>query len=329
MSIWRYKKHLEPKVKTEHQLTLGEGDTPCIQCNKLSKALGIDTVYIKREDLNPTGSFKDRSLAFQLSAHYHKGNTNFVISSSGNAAISAISYCKLFKCQLTVFVSKQIPKSKLNRLLTAAEVTNFSNKILQHTDNATIRKNNIEIIFSQKPRSDLIKFLNKNKAIDLRGSRDDLAITGFKTIAYELVEQTKNIDAIFIPCSSGTSTVGVYKGFKDLGIKSPQIHIIQTTKVHPIAKKSDKNFKKSETSLASAIVDKVAHRKEQVLEIIQKTNGSGWVISDKKIKESQKTLQKHCNIKTSADSALSFAGLKKALTKNFTIKRPVLILSGK
>lgn len=313
--------YLKPSVKASFRLSLDEGSTPCQECPSLAKELDLEKLYLKREDLNPTGSFKDRSLAYQLSAYLQKGNTKYVISSSGNAAVSAVSYCKLFKCQLTVFVSRKIPKDKLDRLLKSSGIAKLGKSPLQ--------KKNITIYFSDRPRSDAIKFANENKAINLRGSTDDLAIVGFKTITYELAEQTKSIDAVFIPCSSGTSTVGIYKGFKDLGMKLPQIHIIQTTKIHQIACGFDRGFDKSETSLASAIVDKVAHRKEQVIDIVRKTEGSGWVISDKEIEASQKMLRKNCDITASADSALSLAGVVKALNNSFKIKRPVLILSGK
>jgi len=49
----------------------------------------LDDFYIKREDLNPTGSAKDRALFYQVNNLQKLGFTNAVISSTGNAAISA------------------------------------------------------------------------------------------------------------------------------------------------------------------------------------------------------------------------------------------------
>ncbi len=329
MGIWKYNKYFDPKVKKNYRLTLDEGNTPCKKCFKLANILNIKTIYLKREDLNPTGSFKDRSIAYQLSVHYQNNKSSFVISSTGNAAISSISYCKLFNCYLSVFVSKKIPADKLLRLLKAIEIENFDHSILQKEDTQSITKDNISIYFSKKPKSDSIKYVNENKSVHLRGSNDELATSGFKTITYELVNKIKNMDAIFIPCSSGTSTIGIYQGFFDINKSSPPIHIVQTTKVHPMASVFDKNYSKTTTSLASAISDRVAHRKDQVVEAISRSGGSGLVINDDEILTAQSLLKQHCNIDTSFDSSLSLAGLIKAIKNESNIKRPVLILSGK
>jgi len=69
--------------------------------------------YLKREDSNPTGSIKDRSLSPQIdhliAANFHSA----VISSTGNAAISAQYYCAINRLPLTVFVSPKIHPAKL------------------------------------------------------------------------------------------------------------------------------------------------------------------------------------------------------------------------
>ena len=41
-------------------LSLGEGGTPLRREKWLAEWAGIDAVWVKREDLNPTGSHKDR-----------------------------------------------------------------------------------------------------------------------------------------------------------------------------------------------------------------------------------------------------------------------------
>ncbi len=327
--IWHYHKFLKPFVKELFRLSMGEGNTPCVNCEKLAKFLNLEKVYLKREDLNPTGSFKDRSLAFQLSAKLQEGKSKFVISSTGNAAISAISYCKLFKSEIDVFVSKSIQADKLVRLLDILNIKNFNHNLLQGDNSTLIRKGNITIHFSIKPKSESIKFSQKTNSIHLRGSNDDLATIGYQTISFELLNQARDADSIFIPCSSGTSTIGLYQGYFIQGFKSPSIYIIQTTKVHPIASYFDKNFLKSEESLASAISDKVAKRKDQVIQVISNTGGSGFVSSNEDIMASQMLFKKYCGIEISFDSSLTLSGLIKSIKEGYNLKRPVLIISGK
>ncbi|MCX6726271.1 MAG: pyridoxal-phosphate dependent enzyme, partial [Candidatus Shapirobacteria bacterium] len=64
----------------------------------------IDGIYFKREDFNPSGSVKDRWLSLKIAP-----NQSYVISSSGNAAISA----QHFSPNVTVFVSPKTNPHKL------------------------------------------------------------------------------------------------------------------------------------------------------------------------------------------------------------------------
>ncbi len=330
MSIWKYSKYLKPKIKAKYQLSLNEGSTPCTDCQSLSAKLNLEKLYLKREDMNPTGSFKDRSLAYQMSYYYQQRKKEFVISSSGNAAISAARYSLLFQCLIHIFVSKNIPLEKLKRLLETCNIDEFDRSLLLSDKKESIIKDHFCLYFSKRPKSDSIKFKNKNKdAVYLRGSRNDTAITGFTTLSYELNNQAGDADSIFIPCSSGTSSIGIFEGYNDLKLQSPSIHIVQTAKIYPIAGNFDKNFNKAPKSTASAISDRVSHRKEQVIKIVKETNGFGWVMDDSKIGIAQDILKSFCQINASSDAALSLAALQKALKSGYNIKRPILILSGK
>jgi threonine synthase len=322
MGIWKYK-NLKANVKKKYRLSLEEGDTPYDTCHSLSKKLHIDTVYIKREDKNPTGSFKDRQIAYQLSYHLSKGIKAFALSSSGNAAISLTAYGLKTSAQIDIFISTSIDTLKLKRL---ASVCNKN--ITSPLKPIIIRIKNITLHFSKHPRSDAIKYSHKTKAYNLRGSLDAEAINGYKTIAYELSEQCPEADAIFLPTSSGTSCVGIFEGFRELQVDIPQFHLVQTGRIHPIAKEFDKNFKVSDTSKATAICDRVAKRKGMVMEIIRKTNGFGWVISDREIEKAQNLAHTKCKMKISPDSALSIAGLVKALSMKKKVTKPILLLTG-
>lgn len=320
--IWRYKNI--KGIKKEFMLTQEEGDTPLEQVLLSSPILEEQIlVKYKREDLNPTGSFKDRSLAYQISYYKQKGEKTVLISSSGNAAISAVSYCKLAGINIHIFVSDNISKDKKKRL----EVVQTYGDV--NTPNS--KESKAVIHYSLTPKSDAIKFAKENKLVNLRPSFDDSAIEGFKTLGYEIARIADVVDSIFIPCSSGTSTIGIFNGLvemqEELNIKLPQIHIVQTTKVQPIAKEFDRNYFETKDSLADAIVDRVANRKEKVLEVVEKTKGSGWVISDEEIIEIKETLDKK-DIQFSNTAALSFAGIMKAIKNGAKFESPLAIISG-
>lgn len=325
MSIWKYPE-ISKLIDEKYRLSLNEGNTPLIKLfldRYELRELGVkdpdrtQKVYLKLETANPNKSFKDRSLAFQISHYYAKGVKRLLISSSGNAAVSAAGYISQTKeMKLAVFVSNKVNKAKLEKL------------------NAYVSKNpNISIVFSDKAKSDAIKYSNESGYVNLRGSADEMAVTGFKTIGYELFDQSSEIDAIFIPTSSGTSTLGIYQAYKEKvenKAQMPKFNVCQTTKIHPIAKEFDIMFEPSETSLADAIVDRVAKRKSEIVELVKETNGSGWILSDEEIKYSLDFLQKKTKLPDlTSNGILSFAGLVKALKRKKMIYRaPVCIISG-
>ena len=278
--------------------------TPVIECD-----FNGNKLFIKDENENQNGSFKDRGVSYQMAKHIQHGKTKFALSSSGNSAISCSSIAVFYDGDLELFLSNKINPSKLNK------IKGFSNP-------------RIKINLSEKPRSDLIKFLNHNpEYVNLRGSNDNYAIPGFKTIAYEIIEQLPEVDAIFIPCSSGTSALGISQGFKELNLNIP-IHICQTEKIHAIAKYFDDEYIRQNASLADAITDRLANRKKDVVELIKVTKVFGWVISDIQLVQDKDIVTNLINKDYSYNSVLAFSGWRKALKKGYNYKNPVLLFSG-
>lgn len=336
MSIWKYSEKFNPQVSKDFQLTIGEGDTPLESYPELASLLGLASLHLKREDLNPTGSHKDRCLAFQMSKYIEDGQTELVISSSGNSAISAIAYskqCRECGVRLHVYLSYKTPISKIERLNKYLDNENLINHTL--VIGSSIICDNVIIHIEDRPKVMAFRFAKKNNLPFLRGSTDDFAIEGFKTIAFEIFEKAKFIDSLFIPTSSGTTAKGIYEGFKMLRFelpsedtwKIPAIHIAQTSKIHPIAKEFDKEFSPSETSIAKAIVDRVAHRKSEILEEIIDTDGFGWVLDDEEIKEGVRVLR-NAGVDCSEEGGLAMAALLKALKKGVQIDNPVVVITG-
>ena len=52
-------------------ISMGEGSTPLLNSNFLSKKIGAD-VYIKVEGCNPSGSFKDRGMVVAVCMALHR-----------------------------------------------------------------------------------------------------------------------------------------------------------------------------------------------------------------------------------------------------------------
>ncbi|MBP6859048.1 MAG: PLP-dependent lyase/thiolase [Candidatus Magasanikbacteria bacterium] len=282
--------------------------TPQREAKKLASAFATDIkLYLKREDLHPYGSHKGRSIPHMIETYVQNGITNFCISSSGNAALAAALYIKKYNTKhkssrltLTIFLGKNINKEKL--------------AILENLDETTIH-----IEKTDNPKQSAFKMDKASLAKNLRQSTDDTALVGYADLAHEL-STIKNLQAIFIPTSSGTTAEGLYKSFTHMGLK-PQIHVVQTTSCHPIAQAFAPTITQlqspTETSLAGAIVDKIVFRKNNVLQAVKKSKGNTWICTNAEIKQAIKIIKKTENIDISANSALSVAALSQAIKNNW------------
>jgi threonine synthase len=301
--IWDNEKLSKFNDIPQHRFDLGEGKTPII-----SLKVDEQRILVKDENANPTGSFKDRCLAYQISHYYSKGIKSFAISSSGNAAISAGNLVKIIPdINLDIYISNNINPEKINKLM-------------------DLNSKRIKIIQCLKPKSDAIINSRKNNQVNLRASADEYALIGYKTIAYELENEAKSSDGIFIPTSSGTAALGIALGFKDLGIEIP-IYLCQTTKIFSIASEYDSDFTPTKTSIADAIVDRVALRKRELIRVINDSNGDAFVLSDEMLYIAKEKLQMSGK-KYSFNSLLSLAGFLKAKAKGVRINNPIILASG-
>jgi threonine dehydratase len=249
-----------------------------------------------------------------IKTYFDQGIRNFVISSSGNAALAAIHTIAQHNknnpstpLSLKIFVGEKINQAKLENLKA------ISNNL-----------SDINISQVKNPKQMAFQMDKDGKAKTLRQSNDDLALIGYHSLATEL-NQIPNLASIFVPTSSGTTAQALGEWFTTHN-PNVQIHIVQTEAVHPIAKMFDTGFTLRSFSVAGAIVDNIAHRKDKVMEIIKKSNGSGWVVSDEEINEAIKLVKETTEIEISPNSALSVAGLKKAIEQGSKFSGPVACL---
>lgn len=252
----------------------------------MTPLIKLDHFYLKREDQNITGSAKDRAIPFQIENLKKLGFKSAVISSTGNAAISALYFCKKNNIDLTIFLSPKTDKHKLE----------------------LIKKENKNIIFSDKPISDAFKFSKKNNAYFLRQSTDQTALLGYQTIGEEIIKQSPKITSIFIPVGSGTTLLGISQ-------KLPS-----SVKIFSVKPKT--------TDLTDALTVKFQPLKNKIASVVKNSGGSELVIDNQKIISAQKILEGN-KIFVSPEGALALAGYFETLKNKVKIGNyPVILLTG-
>ncbi len=262
----------------------------------------IDNFYLKREDQNITGSAKDRAMPFQIANLKKLGFTQAVISSTGNAAISAAHFCHENNINLTIFLSSNISPSKL----------------------AVLKQFDHEIIFSLQPISNAIKFSKANHAYLLRQSTDPSALEGYSQIAQDLITQLPQTTSIFIPIGSGTTLIGISQKLS----KTVKIFGAQSSANPTISKLFDDQFTPENRLITHALSAKFLPQKKAVIETIKDSQGYCFTIQNEAIIYAGSYLESQ-GIITSLESALAFAAYQKAIKNNFEIgEYPVILLTG-
>jgi len=262
----------------------------------------LENIYLKREDQNPTGSAKDRAISLQVQNLVKKGIRSAVISSTGNAAISAVYYCSKSNINLAIFLSPKINPEKLSL-------------IKEKTNN---------IIFSYTPIRDAFRYAKKTQSFLLRQSTDPIAQIGYKSIGLELSQKLPQISSIFIPVGSGTTLLGISKGLPE----TTKIFAVQPASHCPISRIFDNQYTSETDTLTDALSVKLLPLKSQIQKTIIKSGGGGMVIQNNKVTEAQQFLVSK-NIITSAEGALALAGLLKAKEQKINIGNyPVILLTG-
>ncbi len=281
--IWRFRRFFNTEVAADFRLTLREGRTPLepVVC-------GAQRIWLKREDLNPHGSHKDRSLAYQVSLASQRGAKELVISSSGNAAIAAAAYCRLAKIKLWAFLAPSIPRQKF----------------------LAVKELGATIVLSRRAMRLANYLAQKKKLENLRPSINDRSIEGFQTLGFELFEQAEKILPIFTYVTSGSSLIGLAQAFQKLKTAgclevSPRLNAVHS---QALVAAGPKAFDESGTSLAGTGGIRRTRRAGQIAAALKFSGGRSWLISETDILKAARFLSQR-NIKTSFEGCASLAAV--------------------
>jgi threonine synthase len=202
-SLWRYARHLPCDAR--EAVSLGEGLTPLLAAPRLGADLGVPKLLIKNESGNPTGSHKDRFSTVAVSAARELGAKVVATSSSGNAGASLAAYAGRagLECVVATFAGAAGPMLQQMQKY-GARVVPFARK------------------------ADRWRFLTQGAEragwcvvspfhAPVVGSHP-IGIEGYKTLAYEIVEQMQGAvpDWCVLPVCYGDVLSGLWRGFKEL-----------------------------------------------------------------------------------------------------------------
>lgn len=196
--IHKYWKYL-PITDRTPIITLKEGNTPLIEADNLSKAIGggLD-IHLKYEGINPTGSFKDRGMTLAVSKAVEDGSKAVICASTGNTSASAAAYSAQAKLDCVVLVPEgSIALGKLSQaMMHGAKVVQVEGNFDEALE--------IVLRISQDYPITLVNSLNPNR------------IEGQKTAAFEICDRLGDAPTYHaLPVGNAGNITAYWKGYRE------------------------------------------------------------------------------------------------------------------
>ena len=177
-------------------ITLGEGSTPLVHASRLGAELGLDSLYLKFEGTNPTGSFKDRGMVLAVNRAVASGARAVVCASTGNTAASAAAYAAAagLPCHVVLPAGKVARGKLAQALATGARLI-------------TVDGN-----FDQSLAA--VRALGDEGSVAVVNSVNPDRIAGQQTGAFEIVDELGQApDAVALPVGNAGNVTAYWAGF--------------------------------------------------------------------------------------------------------------------
>lgn len=166
-------------------------NTPLAKAPILSKELNAE-IFLKKENLQLTGSFKLRGAFNKVATLSKKQKDNGVVAASAGNHAQGLAYAaQYFSCEATIFMPEATPLTKVSGVRSyGAEVVLIGENFDEAYEAAT-------------------KFALENNKEFIHPFADDEVIAGQGTIALEILEEIKDLDRIIVPIGGGGLISGI------------------------------------------------------------------------------------------------------------------------
>ncbi len=316
--VWRYKELIYPGVADEQIVSRGEGNTNLYNVQRLADYAGVDTLYLKHEGENPTGSFKDRGMTTGVTQARVLNMARVACASTGNTSASMAAYAAHAAMPGIIFLQNaQIALGKL------AQGIAYGATCLQI--NADFDRN-----------MELVQLVSQRLGVYVLNSINPFRLEGQKSIMFEALQQLRwrAPDWIVVPGGNLGNSSAFGKGLlelHELGLidRLPRLAIVQAEGANPLYRHFKGGFKRYEPVKARTIATAVKIGNpvnlQKAIRALEWTGGVVEQVSDQQIMDA-KAMVDGVGIGCEPASACSVAGAKKLVERGI-IKRGETVLA--
>lgn len=313
--VWRFREFL-PFATDVSIVSLGEGNTPLYDAPRSADYCGLDSLKLKHQGNNPTGSFKDTGMTVAVTQARKLGMRLVACASTGNTAASLAAYAARARMLCAILVPEgQVSDAKL------AQALDYGAKVLE-----------IEGNFDACMR--VVQDLAGQSSLYLVNSINPFRIEGQKTVAFELAEQLEwqVPDHLVVPGGNLGNSSAFGKGFRELVdhkliSKQPRVSVIQAEGAAPFARYFGESVfvnEKYPQTLATAIKIGAPVSWKKAWRAVRETGGTVITVSEQEIADAKAIIGLD-GIGCEPASATTVAGIRKLAGNGFIKKDETVV----
>lgn len=289
-------------------VSLGEGNTPLIESAHVGPSMGLSRLFFKLENCNPSGSYKDRFVASEMSRILRIGARACVATSSGNTGSALAACCARYGITCLIVVNEDAPVGKLEQMQAhGAYILRVKGFIASPAVTKQVFKILTELSTRQKTPLVVSAF---------RYCPEGMA--GVESIAEELLQQCPfRINHVFVPVGGGGLFSAVCKGFERHLKSAPRIHAVQPSGCSTVVaafERGDSEIRPIEsTTHISGLAVPFDIDASLALSHLRQRGGCGIAVEDEEVFEMQQSMFSGEGIYCEPAGATALAGLRKAV----------------
>lgn len=326
--VWRFRELLPFAIDVDC-VSLQEGNTPLYDAPESAKYCGLDSLQLKHQGLNPTGSFKDTGMTVAITQARLLQSKLSVCASTGNTAASLAAYAARANMLCAILVPLgQVSHAKL------AQALDYGARV-------------VEVEGNFDDCMHLMRDLSDEQSIYLVNSINPFRIEGQKTVAVELSEQMNWLvpDHLVVPGGNLGNSSAFGKGFRELLAlnlidRLPRITVVQAEGAAPFARYFDEQSRAGSQAgqfvdeekphtLASAIKIGAPISWKKALRSVSESGGEVITVSEQEIADARAIIGRD-GVGCEPASATTVAGIRNLVAKGFIKddERVVAVLTG-
>jgi threonine synthase len=314
-SIWRYWELL-PVENHSNIPPIRVGWTPLYNAKRLAASLGLASLWVKDDGLNPTGSFKDRASAVVVAKAKELGVGVITAASSGNAGAALAGMAASAHVPAVVFVPHTAPEAKVAQLLI------YGARVL-------LVKGTYDQAFELSlAASKEFGWYSRNTGYN------PFTAEGKKTASLEICEQLTSLqpvsdhrtwnapDRVFVAVGDGNIITGLWKGLRDLQAlgwieKMPKLMGVQAEGAPACYNAwkagTDVITQVDAHTISDSICVGLPRDGTRAVRAVRETHGAYVTVSDGEVLEAMRELARGEGVFAEPAGATGYAGLAKAV----------------